>query len=416
MGDSTSSTASEDLRVAAGLRVLHRLPLERLDGGAELARQLPALRALPFLAVGLGQGVAPLLPGGAGLRAAAADLLPPELDLGGDLEGARGPAVEILGVLDGLGVGDGAVPLGGVLRRGPQRDVGAAADHGGPVGLARLAQGTVHVLRVVAVALEGGPAAGREPRHLVGCIGEAHGSVDGDAVVVEQDGELAQPLHPRESDGLVAHALHQAAVAGDHVGAVIDQILAPAGAQHLLRHGEAHGGGEALPERAGGGLDPGRVVDLRMTRGVGAPLAEVADLLHRHLRVAREIEQRVKQHGAMAGRQDEAVAVGPSRLRGVELEVARVKDRGDVGHAHGHPRMARIGGGHGVERQRADGGRSHPVVRVLAAEGLDVHGRGSSSAMARATIPAGRRPSRTRAPADADRRRPGGVRMEPALD
>ncbi len=78
----------------------------------------------------------------------------------------------------------------------------------------------------------------------------------------------------------------------------------------------------------------------------------------------------------MAGREDETVAVGPVGAGGVELQVPGEEDGGDVGHAHGHPGMARIGGGDGVQREGADRGGAAPMVRIAAPQGLYVHGCG----------------------------------------
>ena len=58
----------------------------------------------------------------------------------------------------------------------------------------------------------------------------------------------------------------------------------------------------------------------RVAGGLGAELTELLQLLDRHVRVAGQIEQRVEQHRAVAGREHEAVAVGPLRLLGIEAE------------------------------------------------------------------------------------------------
>ena len=60
---------------------------------------------------------------------------------------------------------------------------------------------------------------------------------------------------PASADRLVADAFHQVAVAGDDIGLVIDQIVAEAGVQDALGQRHAHGIGDALAQRAGGGLD-----------------------------------------------------------------------------------------------------------------------------------------------------------------
>src|SRR5882757_1120680 len=56
----------------------------------------------------------------------------------------------------------------------------------------------------------------------------------------------------------------------------------------------------------------------------------------------------------MAGRQHEAVAVGPDRIGRIEFEKAREQHGGDIGHAHRHARMAGPGLFDGVDRQKAD--------------------------------------------------------------
>ena len=79
---------------------------------------------------------------------------------------------------------------------------------------------------------------------------------------------------PGEVDRLVADAFHQAAVAGDHVGEVVDQFVAEAGVHHALGERHADRGGEPLAERPGGGLDAERVAVFGVAGGRRAELAE----------------------------------------------------------------------------------------------------------------------------------------------
>ncbi len=152
----------------------------------------------------------------------------------------------------------------------------------------------------------------------------------------------------------MADPLHQVAVAGDHPGAVIHQV-AEAGVEVALGDSHAHGGGQALAERAGGGLDARRVAVLGMAGRVGAELAEVPKLPEAHRLEAREMQQRIEQHGAVAGRQHEPVAVRPVRGLGIVLEEPGPKHGGDVRHAHGHACVSGLGGFDGVHGQDADG-------------------------------------------------------------
>ena len=74
----------------------------------------------------------------------------------------------------------------------------------------------------------------------------------------------------------MVETFHQIAVAGDHEGAVVDQVFAiecvqmPLGDRHPDRHRDA------LAERAGGRLDPRQLEILRMARARAAELPEVA--------------------------------------------------------------------------------------------------------------------------------------------
>ncbi len=80
---------------------------------------------------------------------------------------------------------------------------------------------------------------------------------------------------PREVDRLVADAFHQAAVAGEHISEMIDELVAKSRRLQALRYRHADGGGEALAERPRGRLDARRVAIFGMTRGFRAELAEL---------------------------------------------------------------------------------------------------------------------------------------------
>src|SRR5690606_36154626 len=171
-----------------------------------------------------------------------------------------------------------AVDAGGVLLVGrAETDHGAAGDERRARAPHRLVEGGADLVGVMAVAAVDGPARGLEPLPLVGRVREAHPTVDRDAVVVPEHDELAQTLASGEADRLVADPLHQAAVAGDHPGAVIDELLAEPCLHVRFRHRHADGGAEALAGRAGRRLDPRGMAVFGMAGGAGAELTEVAD-------------------------------------------------------------------------------------------------------------------------------------------
>ena len=108
-----------------------------------------------------------------------------------------------------------------------------------------------------------------------------------------------------------------------------------------------------------------------------AELAEALDLLDRHRLVAEQMQQRVEQHRAVAGREHEAVAVGPGRIGRIELQEPREQHGRDVGRAHRQAGMAGFRLLDRVHGERADG-VGHAVVlgarraaRALAARRRD---------------------------------------------
>ena len=172
----------------------------------------------------------------------------------------------------------------------------------------------------------------------------------------------------RERDRLLADALHQAAVAADDISVVIDDIAAEAFGEQALREREAHRVAEPLAERAGRGLDAAGVTVFGVAGGAAAELAKMLQFVERHVGVTGEMQQGIEQHRAVAGRQDEAVAIGPVRLRCIELQELGEQDSGDVGHAHRQAGMTGIRLLHGVHGQGPDG-----VRHVAAVGGLFVH-------------------------------------------
>ena len=85
-------------------------------------------------------------------------------------------------------------------------------------------------------------------------------AIDGDSVVVPDGDELAKAEGAGQRGDLVRNAFHQATVAEEDIGAVIDNVeiaAIEARGKHLFGKGHADGVGQALAERPGGGLDAG---------------------------------------------------------------------------------------------------------------------------------------------------------------
>ena len=154
---------------------------------------------------------------------------------------------------------------------------------------------------------------------------------------------------------LVAEALHEATVAGKDVSVMVDQVAAVTRRHQTFAKRHAGRVREPLAERTRRRLDTEGEVAFGMARRLAAELAEAAQLVERHAGIAGQIEQRVQQHRAVPVRQHETVAVGPCGRRWVEFQMPREQHGRNVGHAHGHPGMARVGLFDRVHGQRPNG-------------------------------------------------------------
>ena len=210
------------------------------------------------------------------------------------------------------------------------------------------------------------PAVALEAAEHVVVVGEVGGAVDRDVVVVVEPAEVVELEVAGERGGLVRDALHQAAVAGDRVDVEVEEVLAEALALPLRGQRHPDRGRDPLAQRPGGGLDAGGPAVLGVARRARVQLAEFFDLVQRAGRFvgdvvvgvdllhAAEEEHRIQQHRGVAGREHEAVAVGPDRVGRVVAQVVLPELVGDRRQRHRRPRVPRVRLLHGVDRERAN--------------------------------------------------------------
>jgi hypothetical protein len=182
-------------------------------------------------------------------------------------------------------------------------------------------------------------------------------AVERDVVVVVEVDDAPEAQLAGQRGGLGGDALHEVAVGDDREDAVVLDLGAEVRAQEALGHRHPHAVGEALAQGTRGDLHAGRDVDavaLGVAGGQRAPLAEVLELVERQV-VAAEVQHGVQEHRAVAGGEDEAVAVGPRRVCGVVLHDPREEQIGDGSHRHRQPRVPGVGCLDAVHGQRADG-------------------------------------------------------------
>jgi hypothetical protein len=241
-------------------------------------------------------------------------------------------------------------------------DSGAAGDQrrariGLGDGKRRIDCGKIHP-----VASHDVPAGGIETLCHVFRRGKRRRAIDRDAIVIPQHVEATKLEMPGKADGFLADAFHQATIAGNHPGAVIDQIITIDGIQVAFRHRHADRHRQPLPQWPGGCFDTSELEILGVAGARAAELTEIPDVLDRRPGIAGQVQQRIKQHRAMAGRQDEAIPVRPIGPAGIELQMPGEQRRRGIGHPHRHAGMAGIGRLHSVHCQGPDGIRHVAVI------------------------------------------------------
>ncbi len=224
------------------------------------------------------------------------------------------------------------------------------------------------VVRVVAVAAR--RCASRSRGSARGCLRWTRGRSAPSMVILLSSHSTIRRPSPRWPARPIASwlmpSIRQPSPAIDP-GVVIDQFVAEAGIEVPLgdRHADRHR--QALPQRAGGRLDAVEQEILRVPGAGAAELAEVADVVHRRPRVAGQVQQRVDQHRAVAGRQHEAVAVGPVRIGRIELQ--DIRDHSTVAtSAMPIGMLVQVALGHGHADRRGDALAQRP------GGGLDARG------------------------------------------
>ena len=358
------------------------------DGGEErLGRAVVAGQALGeqrgLVGVRLGPGREGGLPRGA--RLALGGLARGEIGarLRGDMEGRLGQAERLAGGRDELHAGLAVALAGAGDLRDALGDGGLADDEPG-LAVARGAGGVERAddrRDVVAVAERDDlPVAGRVARGGVLVLRLRGHRVEGDVVRVVEHHEVVQPEASGQRGRLLRDALLQAAVAGEADDQVVeDGVLGgvEAGGRHLGGDGHADEVARALAERPGRGLDAGGLAELGVARGLAVQLAEGLHVIQRDVE-AGQVEPAVGEHRAMAGREHEAVAVGPGGVGGVDAEEGAVERRADLGGAEGQAEVPGVAGGDGVHGETAGlvGGAGEGGYVGGGHEGSCVGGRG----------------------------------------
>ena len=157
------------------------------------------------------------------------------------------------------------------------------------------------------------PALSYEARCYVLAESRLYVALYGYVVAVVQEYELAELLGACKGARLIAYALLKAAVTAEHIGVVVDYVIAglvEKGGKVSFRNRHADGVGNALAEGTGGGLYAVRPAVFGVSGRSGAELTESHKVFLGHV-IAEEVQKRIEHCRAVTCRKNESVAVVP---------------------------------------------------------------------------------------------------------
>ena len=135
--------------------------------------------------------------------------------------------------------------------------------------------GSFDFFGLVGVAFVRVPAVRFKTLALVGRGRNGGRTVDRDLVVVPQNDHLVQTQMAGEGNRFLGNAFHQATVAADHIGVVVDDFFTETGGQQLFGDCHTDGGGNALTQRPRGRFNAFQMAVFGVTGTTGTELAEV---------------------------------------------------------------------------------------------------------------------------------------------
>ena len=163
------------------------------------------------------------------------------------------------------------------------------------------------------------PAIGRKPLGRLVSEPAADMTINRDSVVVIKRDQFGQAPCTRQRTNFVGNAFHQATIAEEHIGKVIDDIkvrtIELLGEQ-LFRQRHSDRVGQSLAQRPGSSFYAGRIAKLRMARRFAVQLAKIFEVVNRQI-VSGQMQEGIHQHRAMTVRQNKTITIGPRWIFGV---------------------------------------------------------------------------------------------------
>src|SRR5215475_5625830 len=172
------------------------------------------------------------------------------------------------------------------------------------------------------------PAVSKEARGHVFGEGDVCTPFDADVVVVPDPAEIIQTEMTGEGGSFGSNAFHHATVTADGIDVVVEDFktwFVVSVSKPFLGDGHANTGRDTLSKRAGGSFHSRDPMIFRMAGRFAVELAKPANIVRRdrglseifiigvHRLDAGQVKDGPEQHGSVAIREDEPVAVWPDR-------------------------------------------------------------------------------------------------------
>mmetsp|Transcript_31839 Transcript_31839/g.67832 ORF Transcript_31839/g.67832 Transcript_31839/m.67832 type:complete len:518 (+) Transcript_31839:724-2277(+) len=202
--------------------------------------------------------------------------------------------------------------------------------------------------------------------------------VKGDLVGVVEDNQVVKLLLRREAGGLRRDSLLEAAITSKGEDVVVkDRVVISVVFRggHLFRNGESDGVGNTSSQGTSGALNSRggvlRVGEFRVAGSLGVVLTEVLQLLNGEVEPSK-VQPGIKEHGSVAGGEDEAVTVHPLGILRVVLHLGSVENGSNFSASKRKTHVAGVSGGDGVHGKTTGlvGGRGESGHLVNLSGGL----------------------------------------------
>ena len=122
-------------------------------------------------------------------------------------------------------------------------------------------------------------------------------------------------------DGLMANSFHEATIASYNICVMIDQRATELRCESPFSEGHPNGSSDPLTQWPCSCLNPCCMAKFRVPCSPSTKLPKLFQLISTHIGITEQVVQRIVQHRTMTGGENKSVAIGPLRIRRINIDV-----------------------------------------------------------------------------------------------